>query len=137
MTVHNHKAYRLLGMFLLWTFAISNSLAQEQKQAGNLTISPKQCVALNQGNTCYIDVDVSWQTDLSDDYCLYVDDIEKPLICWEQASQGEYQLDLSSKQNIVISLKSKTTDRQVASAELEIAWVYKKNNRRHSSWRMF
>ena len=120
---------------LLLTVNAGHAAANEQENTV-LTISPNQCVAIRQGQTCYADVKLTWQTQNKGSYCLYSTQQKKPLQCWQLANNGNYQKEIVANKNVIFQLRTETTERVLTSATLEMAWVYKKNARSHA-WRMF
>jgi hypothetical protein len=102
-----------------------------------ISVKPGQCVALNQGNLCYIDIEISWSVPELGNYCLFSSQQEAPLQCWENVQLGIFAREIAAKENVLFLLKPKGRELIVGATKLEMAWVYKKNNRSHSSWRMF
>lgn len=112
------------------------SLGSVASETG-LTLSPNQCVAVNQGSKCFVDVQITWKTVIVNDYCLFSSQQDKPLYCWRNTNQGKFEQEFVSDKNIIFYLKQKVVDTPLLTSELKIAWVYKKNSRSPSSWRMF
>lgn len=109
-------------------------VAAEQYPAAGFTVSPKQCTALKQGDICYLNLQVSWQLTLQQNYCLFAN--EQKLHCWHSMQQGQWQQDFTMQQDLVITLR--TSDRQVLHSQtIRYAWMYKKNNSKAMRWRMF
>jgi hypothetical protein len=102
-----------------------------------LTLSQNQCVAVNQGMKCFVEIQVSWKITKPDDYCLFSSQQDSPLQCWRNSNQGKFEREFVSYKNITFYLKQKYGDTQLMTNELKIVWVYKKNSRSPSSWRMF
>jgi hypothetical protein len=104
--------------------------------AATLRLSPNQCIAISQGKTCYVDVELMWQTRVKSGYCLYSSQSEQALLCWKKQNKGQYKNEISSSQNVQFLLKDHQNN-TLATTELKIAWIYKKNARSRSNWRMF
>ena len=102
-----------------------------------LDLSPSQCVAVRQGNNCFADVEVEWQSQQSDNLCLYSSQQSVPIKCWSNSTKGVWVAEVQTKTDLTFFLKRKNDEKILARQVLEIAWVYKKNVRRTSSWRMF
>jgi hypothetical protein len=128
------KSLNILFVFVISILSI-NAQAREAEEV--ISISPKQCVALNQGSLCYVDVEITWTLQEQGNYCLYSSQQEASLQCWQRKRAGEFEREIVAKENVVFSLKPQNSQIILGSAKLEMAWVYKKNNRSHSTWRMF
>ena len=111
------------------TFASSNEV--------QLELSPKQCVAIHQGQKCFVDVEINWRTLIQGEYCLFSSQQAKALKCWQHAKQGKFVQEIVAKENISFMLKEGGSAVVLSSNELEMAWVFKKSTRARSSWRMF
>jgi hypothetical protein len=109
----------------------------ESASAAELTLSPNQCVAVNQGSKCFVNVQITWHMPKPDDYCLFSSQQDSPLQCWRNSNQGKFEQEFVSDKNITFYLKQKLVDNPLLKSELKIVWVYKKNSRSPSSWRMF
>jgi len=119
-------------------FLITKNLYADSTLANHLLkLSPKQCVAVHQGQDCYVDIKIVWQTEAVGNYCLYSSQQNKPLKCWHQVTNILFEKELISNKNVTFSLKNKSDIQVLAKGELDMAWVYKKNVRSHASWRMF
>ncbi|MCJ8271977.1 MAG: DUF3019 domain-containing protein [Psychrosphaera sp.] len=117
---------------------LSFELAAVQKTPKvELTLKPYQCVALHQGQKCYVNVELSWRAIQTSHYCLYSSQQDKPLQCWQTSVSGLFTREIVANQNILFAIKQKDSAVVLATRELEMAWVYKKTNRSNISWRMF
>ncbi|TMP29414.1 hypothetical protein CWB99_09475 [Pseudoalteromonas rubra] len=101
-----------------------------------LTLNPKQCVALHQGEHCYSELTIHWQASTQGHYCLTQSDRKKPLKCWEKSLSGTLTLELQFNQNVVFALQD-IQQHTLASAQLTYAWVYNKSKNTRVKWRMF
>ena len=102
-----------------------------------LDVNPQQCVALTQGQQCYIDVELSWEASTKGDYCLYSSLQEQPIYCWFQQKQGVYSQEFSSNSNIEFTLKARDSNNILASNQIEMAWIHKKKGQPSMWWRIF
>lgn len=157
---HTSRAIRLVKVISVAAFTlIFMSPIQAEPADSNawLTIIPEQCVALLQGQECYVNAELKWETTVSGDYCLYSSLTITALRCWENKKTGEFKREFSSKNNIkfylsdkkhfknnqennlenaqITSLNHRLND--IASAEIKMAWVHKKKGKPRTSWRMF
>jgi len=127
---------KVLGMiiFTVLSFQIqANSLDVKP----TLTIVPEQCVALLQGQACYVTVDINWQTPEQGNYCLYSSLSNRPIQCWQDKKNGELSQEFVSKNNIKFFLRLKNSKENIANIEINMAWVHKRKGRPRTSWRMF
>jgi hypothetical protein len=103
----------------------------------NLVIEPTQCVSLRQGQSCFVNVDISWEVIKTGNYCIYSTQKKTPLKCWSNSNAGHFQQELVVKQNVTFTLKSQNNNISIVSSVLELAWVHKAQPLSHSSWRVF
>lgn len=121
---------------LLLLLAI-NSVANATDIQASMKVSPEQCVAMRQGQTCYVSVELSWQVDTPGNYCLYTTGEPKALSCWINSSVGEMKKSFDSKVNLEFSLRRQNESLSVATAVVKMAWVHKKKGQPRKSWRIF
>jgi len=124
----------LLTSAMLFT---TNIYAEQNDVVLTLEVDPEQCVSIVQGDDCYVDVKVTWQSKQALDYCLFTSQQSESLQCWNNQTQGQLSKEFVSNENITFYLKRHPSKKIVAEEVLEMAWVYKKNGRSHASWRMF
>jgi len=108
--------------------------------AGNevtLKLKPSQCIAIHQGKTCYVDVKLRWKAQSKGEYCLYSSQQSDPLKCWSQANAGQFEREVLARKNVLFRLRESKSGDVIISKELEMAWIYKRNAKSRSSWRMF
>ena len=117
----------------LMTLTIQDVFAEQNA----LTILPSQCVAMQQGQDCYVTVELNWSSQNVDDYCLYADNRAAPLQCWKTSQTGMFKGEIKTKHSIDFQLS--TSDRTVilSTAQLTVAWVHKKKGKPRTSWRLF
>ncbi len=102
-----------------------------------LEIQPNQCISVHQGEKCYVDISLNWQTKQSGNYCLFSSQQQAPLLCWQNSLSGKFEQEMSANQNVVFYLKAQYGSEILAQKELKMAWVYKKSARARTSWRLF
>lgn len=102
-----------------------------------LSLKPQRCVALHQGQMCYQTVTVTWRAQVPDNYCVFQQGLDEPLRCWLAATQGELRHEFVSDTTLVIELRAEQDSARLAESRLEVAWVYNRNTRRKSHWRIF
>jgi hypothetical protein len=113
------------------------SVANATEIQASMQVSPQQCVAMRQGQACYVSVELSWQVDIPGNYCLYSSGNPKALNCWVNTTTGELKKSFDSKVNVEFSLRRQHESLSVASAVVKIAWVHKKKGQPRKSWRIF
>ncbi len=133
----NSMAYLSL-LVIIYSLAFSNQVvAKDNSTAYSLSIEPQQCVAMRQGQLCYVDVKIAWRAGQTGSYCLFSSLHQEALQCWSNAVIGTFQQEMSAQENIVFSVKRQGSSISLISKELKMAWVYDKSTRKNISWRMF
>ncbi|WDE11897.1 DUF3019 domain-containing protein [Thalassomonas haliotis] len=137
-----HPGKVLYGvLILLLSFAAEISaqaeLNPDNSPLGYFVVTPGQCVAIVQGDDCYLDVKISWQSKQAGEYCLYSSQQSKALRCWQQSQRGELSKEFVLSENVELYFKSQKDGQVLAKEFIEMAWVYQKNGRSRASWRMF
>ena len=105
--------------------------------AAQLQLKPNRCVALHQGQVCYQKVQLSWRAQQPGHYCLFQPNKESPVYCWQGVAAGQYQYEFAGDVSLELQLVNMQTKIPLATATLEVAWVYKANTRRKTHWRLF
>lgn len=123
----------------MMSFILSSLTVQANtlKAVPVLKINPEQCVALLQGQKCYVTVKLNWRVATAGNYCLFSSQGTDALKCWTQQSKGEFKQEFMAKTNILLSLKQKNSQVTLVDAEVKMAWVHKKKGKPRMSWRMF
>ncbi len=122
---------------LLLLLLAMNSVANATEIQASMNVSPEQCVAMRQGQSCYVSVQLSWQVDTPGNYCLYTEGESRALNCWENTAKGEIKKSFDSKVNLEFSLRRQNESSSLASAVVKMAWVHKKKGQARKSWRIF
>lgn len=122
---------------LLMLLLMISSVANATDIQASMKVSPEQCVAMRQGQACYVSVELSWQVDTPGNYCLYTAGEPKALNCWINSSVGEMKKSFDSKVNLEFSLRRQNETVSVATAVVKMAWVHKKKGQPRKSWRIF
>lgn len=127
--------------FFSWLLVMLSTTASAQQvdsstTQAEITLKPAKCVSLRQGQVCYADVALEWRASQSGHYCLRSSSHSAPLGCWDGKHQGQYAGEIASDSNVTFSLIQQGSDKTLATAEMKMAWVYKKK-RAAVSWRVF
>lgn len=128
---------RLMGTTLLTITASTAQANDAVIESAQLQLKPHRCVALHQGQMCYQTVQLSWSANQQNNYCLYQQLNATPLYCWQGVAAGHYQYEFVSDSSVQLQLINIQTNAVVATAIVEVAWVYKANTRRKTHWRLF
>lgn len=102
-----------------------------------LSVKPKRCVALHQGQACFQKLSFSLNTPGEGSFCLYRSRSETPLICWEGNELTKYIYKFEDSQTEQFHIKDKATETILAKQEVRVAWVYKSKKQAPSGWRLF
>lgn len=102
-----------------------------------LVLKPPQCVALHQGQECFVNIELTWNAEKQGDYCLFSSLQNQALQCWQNKQQSVFEREMLATENIVFSIRAKGESVILASTALEMVWVYKKSSRSHLAWRLF
>lgn len=126
------KLIKLLAIFLLFNTQVANS-----KDKIELKLDPKQCVSLREGQECFATAELSWHAINAGEYCLYSSLQEQALQCWQSELSGYYKSKVVLTKDLIFTIRNRIDSTIEASVGMELAWVYKKNSRSKTSWRMF
>lgn len=144
--VHSNITVKTLFVFIMLTshllfsglvWAESSEIETTKTGQAKLTLKPAQCIAIHQGKMCYVDVEITWTMQQSGEYCLFSSQQSKALKCWKKSNQGLFEQEVATNKNVQFQLKRANNSNSLIVRELEVAWVYKKNAKARSSWRMF
>jgi len=105
--------------------------------APSLEVTPPRCVALHQGQICYQSAQLAWQAPQAGRYCLFISNDAQALKCWEHKNIGNFTFDFQSPHSLTFRLRNMHTHQDLVQTQLSVAWVYGKEKRRRTSWRLF
>ncbi|MBQ4813237.1 hypothetical protein A7985_12980 [Pseudoalteromonas luteoviolacea] len=117
-----------------YLFLLFSAFVNAEQKTAPFMLKPDQCVALEQGQSCFIDIEVQWQTELKGDFCLFVDDVKAQ--CWQSTQAGLWKNELEMKTDVAVSLKD-SNHQMIYSGKVKYAWIYKKRKNKAVRWRMF
>jgi hypothetical protein len=112
-------------------------IAIKATHANELHIQPNTCVSLHRDQACFVNLNMSWHTATSNNYCLYSSAQIAPLKCWFASNQGTLTQQFGTDKMLRFYLKLKKSDIVVAESELKVSWVYKKQQKSRLTWRLF
>lgn len=101
------------------------------------SLKPRLCVLTEDEDACYDQLEVRWSAQQNMSLCLYQSDIDKPLQCWENASEGQHKFILSATRNVTFQLRENNHTTLVSEA-FEVIHDQKKYRRqRRNPWSFF
>lgn len=139
MAMSHQIKYSALASCLLAFYLIlfGSSHAQAQQKTYFLHVKPQECIILHKGQTCYVDIDITWGSEISADHCLYMKGQEQALACWQNTSGGNFTQQVEASESLVYELRQQQSQKVRATGELSISWVYKIPTRQRLAWRLF
>lgn len=129
--------YQLKNIFLMMLLVPLSFVTYASDIKALMNISPEQCVAMSQGQSCYVAVELTWQVDVPGDYCLYSSAQENSLRCWSNVSEGQFTQAFNTKVNLTFHLKQQNATQPLVTSVVKMAWVHKKKGQPRTSWRLF
>jgi len=136
-TVSIQQQKAALRLWFTIGFIALNFVTVAAANETTLNLKPAQCIAIHQGKMCYVDIELQWQAQDKGEYCLYSSQQTEPLKCWRQTNHGQFEREIVTRHNVIFQLRQEKPASVLISKELEMAWVYKRNAKARSSWRMF
>jgi Protein of unknown function (DUF3019) len=127
----------ILALFLLCI--VKNGFAESENpdKAVVLSIKPKECVVLKEGDKCYAKVRIHWQLDNSGSFCLLRTPGDIQLQCWKGASEGNFSENLVMNESVEYYLVDADSSAILIKKSLTLSWVYEKSMRSEHTWRLF
>lgn len=137
--MHFSAAFFTWALWVLLALAVQAEAASDtnsQNETAQLTIKPNKCIALHKGTNCYQTINFYWRTPQEGDFCLFVQNQEQPLHCWQGNGAVPFRYEFVGHQGVQFTLRSKQSE-LLASAEFTVAWVYNSGKRDAGGWRLF
>ena len=102
------------------------------------SIKPRLCV-LNAGEeVCRDELEVKWLSAQARSLCLHQSDKTEPLRCWENATQGEYQFELTASVSTDFQLRETHSDTALSDQRFQVVYNDKKYRKaRRNPWSFF
>lgn len=130
--------YQFIFIVLFFLFAKAAIAAEEHNNSSiTLSLKPKECVVLKEGDKCYADVTVRWKANASSSLCLYRAPDEIQLTCWNNQNEGQFTDKLVMQEPVDYYLATADGTKILEKETLHLFWVHKKSNRPNSTWRLF
>jgi len=132
----NNQTSQLMKYMLLVLLSVL-TLTVQAKTEKELTVTPKQCIALHKGQMCYLDVTFQWQQPTKDNYCLINTTTNSTVKCWNDSKNSALDYDFKAKKSHIFALRVANSNKDIAIASIPVVWVYQSKRRTKSSWRLF
>jgi hypothetical protein len=102
------------------------------------SIKPRLCV-LNAGEeVCRDELEVKWLSAQARSLCLYQTDKVEPLRCWQEATQGEYQFELTASVSTDFQLRELDSGTSLSDQRFQVVYNEKKYRKaRRNPWSFF
>ena len=104
--------------------------ADEKNETHQLDIQPYKCVALHKGRTCFADVTISWQAHEVGDYCLFKENLDLPLACWQNRSSGQITYDFESAVSETLYLQKRQSKQIISTGSIVVSWLHANASRK-------
>ncbi|MGB1298025.1 MAG: DUF3019 domain-containing protein [Psychrobium sp.] len=134
---------RIIGSFGLLLFGAIVSLDAQGNQNSavasltpELSALPNKCVALRKGRTCFAKITLRFRVTSPGRYCVVGPDKSKTLYCESIERYGLFSFEFKSEKKLTFFLIDDATQAQIASTDIDVAWVHKKTSRKRR-WRIF
>lgn len=102
------------------------------------SIKPRLCVLTEKDDVCHDRLEVNWSAAQPRSLCLYQSDKPEPLRCWENATAGEYQFELTASVSTDFQLREHNTHKAVSDQRFQVVFNDKKYRRqRRNPWSFF
>ena len=134
-------AFLFLAAWLPGSYAFADDLSHAQSASVPLiqfSIKPRLCV-LNAGEeVCRDELDVKWVSPQARSLCLYQSDKTEPLRCWENATHGDYQFELTASAHTDFQLREVDSQVLLSDQRFQVVYNEKKYRRaRRNPWSFF
>ncbi len=102
------------------------------------SIKPRLCVLAAGEEVCHDELTVKWSAAEARSLCLYQSDKVQPLRCWENATQGEYQFELTASVSTDFQLRENATQKPLSDQRFRVVYNDKKYRKeRRNPWSFF
>jgi len=103
----------------------------------SLVTQPSKCISLNRGLVCYQKVQMYWITPEADDYCIVQVQSGATQKCWSRQQSGSLAFEFAETDSQQYALRKRNADKNLATVQIEVKWVYKRRRRDHFGWKVF
>lgn len=128
----------LLSAILLSTIPVSATAENKALPAIEFTLKPKVCVLSRQEETCYDEIDITWQSGTALNICLYQKEQKNPIACWQNAHYGSHNMALNTAKSLAFLLREMDNNQLLASKTFEVIHDHTQYRRaRRNAWAFF
>lgn len=122
------------SLWILASWCVAGASAADSA----LELKPSICALAENQVLCEERVDIRWHSDYPDALCLFVDQSEQPLACWQDKDQGEFHYEARTEQSLTFQLRAERDDQLLASRLFEVIREYTEfRSRRRKPWNFF
>jgi len=132
-----NKYQLIFAIYFLFNVQSSIAVEQNHKDSIKLSLKPKECVVLKEGDKCYSSINVKWNVSELGSFCLFRKPSDIKLKCWKDVSEGQFTEDLVMDGPVDYYLAYAESSETLVSETLSLSWVYKKSSRPEHTWRIF
>lgn len=132
-----NKYQFIFAIYFLFHVQLSGAFEQIQKDSITLSLKPKECVVLKEGDKCYASINVKWKAGEPGLFCLFRTPGDIKLKCWKDVSEGRFSEDLVMKEPVDYYLAYADSFEIIVRETLTLSWVYEKMSRPEHTWRIF
>ena len=80
---------------------------------------------------------MEWQTTKVANYCLFASHAKQPMHCWQATNAGQWSFEFAQAETTRFELREQGNPEPMASAIIELRWVYNRQRDRSFGWRVF
>jgi len=108
------------GLVCIATAFAPNVFAASSSQTIQLDLRPKICTLAAADDACQTTVRAQWRSTKNESLCLVI--VGRPEIkrCWESFAEGQYSVELSFKEDLLVQLRDPQLEAVLASAVVTI-----------------
>jgi Protein of unknown function (DUF3019) len=132
-----NKYQFIFAMYLLSNVQSSVAVGQTHKDSIRLSLKPKECVVLKEGDKCYSSINVKWTASEPGSFCLLRTPSDIKLKCWKDVSEGRFTEDLVMDEPVDYYLVYADSSEILSREIITLSWVHKKSSRPEHTWRIF
>lgn len=112
-------------------------IADTAESLYSLAVKPSSCAVLEEGDMCYVTVNISWQTLQAGEFCIFKEGSVIELKCWAGANEGVFSDTTTLTKSVDYLLVNRLNKQVLARDTVTVSWVYKKRSRPMLHWRVF
>lgn len=101
------------------------------------SLKPRLCVLTHTEDACYDELQVRWSAPQAMNLCLFQNELDHPLKCWQDVKEGEHRFMISAAQDVTFHLREQN-HMTIASESFAVIHDQKKYRRqRRNPWSFF